>query len=146
MSGINKAILIGRLGRDPELKSTQSGNSICKLSVATSRTWTNKQTGERQEETEWHKVTVFGKSAEHCANYLAKGRQVYVEGRIKTDSYEGKDGAKRYSTGIIADTVQFLGGREDGEGGSGGGNQKPQGKPREYDSDWGHPDDGDIPF
>lgn len=121
MAGVNKVILIGNLGRDPELKHTQGGTATCKLSLATTRAWTNKQ-GERVEETEWHRVTVWGKSAEHCNNYLAKGRSCYVEGRLRTSSYE-QDGVKKWSTEIVADVVQFLGGREGGgsSGGGGGG-------------------------
>jgi single-strand DNA-binding protein len=121
MSGVNKVILIGNLGRDPELRYTQSGTPVASLSVATTRKWRNKQTNELVEETEWHRVSVFGQQAEHCNNYLSKGRQVYVEGRLRTRSYEDKDGIKRYSTEIVADTVQFLGGRGEGGGGRGGG-------------------------
>jgi len=113
VAGVNKVILIGNLGRDPELKYTNSGTPVCRLSVGTSRAWTNKS-GERQEETEWHRVTVWGKTAEHCNSYLTKGRSVYVEGRLRTSSYE-QDGVKKWSTEIVADAVQFLGGprRED---------------------------------
>lgn len=119
MAGINKVILIGNLGRDPELRYTQSGSAVANLSVATTRAYTNSRTNERVEETEWHRVVVWGKQAEHCNQYLAKGRQVYVEGRLQTRNYEDKDGIKRYSTEVVADTVQFLGGR--GGGGGGGG-------------------------
>jgi len=116
MSGVNKSIVIGHLGRDPEVKHLQNGSAVCRLSIATTRVWKNGKTGERQEETEWHRVTVWGKQAEHCAEYLAKGRQVYVEGRLRTTSYERDDypGAKFYTTEIVAETVQFLGGREHG--------------------------------
>ena len=117
MAGVNKVILIGHLGRDPELRYTQGGTPVCKLNIATTRTYTNKN-NDRVEETEWHRVVVWSKQAEHCNNYLSKGRQVYVEGRLQTSSYEDKDGVKKYSTEIIADTVQFLGSR--GEGGGGG--------------------------
>lgn len=120
MAGINKVILIGNLGRDPELRYTQSGMPVASLSVATTRKWKNKQTNEWTEETEWHRVSVFGQTAEHCNNYLSKGRQVYVEGRLRTRSYDDKDGNKRYTTEIVADTVQFLGGRGEGGGGRGG--------------------------
>lgn len=122
MAGVNKVILIGNLGRDPEMKYTNSGTPVCRLSLATTRAWTNKN-GERQEETEWHRVTVWGKQAEHCNNYLAKGRSCYVEGRLKTSSYE-QDGVKKWSTEIVADTVQFLGGRGEGGGGGGGGGNR----------------------
>ncbi len=120
MASINKVIIIGNLGRDPEMRYTQGGMPIAKLSVATTRAYTNRNTNERVEETEWHRISVFGKQAESCDKYLSKGRQVYVEGRLKTSSYE-KNGEKRYSTEIVADTVQFLGGRGEGGGGGRGG-------------------------
>lgn len=110
MAGINKVILVGHLGKDPEIRYTQSGSPVASLTVATSRSWTNKNTNEREEETEWHRIVVWGKTAEFCEKHLAKGRQVYVEGRLQTRSYE-KDGIKRYSTEIVADTVQALGSR-----------------------------------
>ena len=103
MNGINKAIIIGTLGRDPESKS-----GVVKLNIATNHKWKDRD-GNMKEETEWHRVTVFGKSGEAAAKYLSKGRQVYVEGRIKTSSYENAS-VKHYSTQIIADTVQFIGG------------------------------------
>jgi len=118
MAGVNKAIIVGNLGRDPEIRYTQGGSAVCQLSVATTRAYTNKTTNDRVEETEWHRIVVWGKQAEHCNNFLSKGRQVYVEGRIQTRSYEDKDGVKRYSTEVIADTVQFLGGRGSGAGDS----------------------------
>ena len=121
MAGVNKVIVVGNLGRDPELRYTQGGSPVCNLAVATSRRYTNRN-NETVEETEWHRVVVWGKQAEHCNNYLAKGRQVYVEGRLKTSSYD-RDGQRHYSTDIIAETVQFLGGRGGGGdfgGGSGG--------------------------
>ncbi len=121
MASVNKVIIIGNLGRDPELKYTQGGTPVCRLSIATTRAYNNKNQ-ERVEETEWHRVVVWSKQAEHCNNYLSKGRQVYVEGRLRTSSYEDKEGVKRYSTEIVADTVQFLGSR--GEGGGGGGGQQ----------------------
>jgi single-strand DNA-binding protein len=119
MAGVNKAIILGHLGRDPELRYLQSGQPVCKLNIATSRKYTNKN-NESVEETEWHRVSVWGKQAEHCNNYLTKGRQVYVEGRLRTSSYD-KDGQKHYTTEIVADTVQFIGGRGEGGGGEGGG-------------------------
>lgn len=118
MSGVNKAIILGHLGRDPELKYLQSGQPVCNLNIATSRRYTNKQ-NEQVEETEWHRVTVWGKQAEHCNNFLTKGRQVYVEGYLKTSSYD-KDGQKHYTTSIVADTVQFIGGAPGGERQEGG--------------------------
>lgn len=108
---VNKAIIIGNLGRDPELKTTNSGTEVCKFSVATSRKYRNKD-GAMVDDTTWHNVTVWGKQATSCAEYLSKGRPVYVEGRIHNDSYE-KDGVKRYTSEIVADRVQFLGRKGD---------------------------------
>lgn len=107
MSGLNKAFIIGRLGADPEVKPA-GGNTVAQMSVATSENWTDKN-GQKQERTEWHRVVVWGKLAELCGKYLSKGRQVFVEGRIQTRSWEDKDGQKRYTTEIVASTVQFLG-------------------------------------
>lgn len=118
--GINKVILIGNLGADPDTRYTGSGTPVCTLSVATSESWMDKQSGQRQERTEWHRVKVFGKLAEICQEYLRKGRQVYIEGSLRTDKYTGKDGIERYSTDIIANNMQMLGG-PGGEGGGGGG-------------------------
>ena len=119
MAGVNKAIILGHLGRDPELRYLQNGQPVCKLNIATSRKYTNKN-NESVEETEWHRVSVWGKQAEHCNNFLTKGRQVYVEGRLRTSSYD-KEGQKHYTTEIVADTVQFIGGRGEGGGEGGGG-------------------------
>ena len=107
MAGVNKVILVGRLGADPEIRYTASGMAVCRLSVATSRRYNDKQ-GNRQEETAWHRVDAWGKLAEICGQYLAKGKQVYIEGRLKYGSYE-KDGVKHYTTDIIANTMQMLG-------------------------------------
>lgn len=115
MAGVNKAIIVGFLGRDPELTYTPNGSAVCKLSVATSRRYTDKQ-GNAKEETEWHRVTAWGKTAESCNTYLRKGSQVYIEGRLKTSKYE-KDGHTHYSTTIEVDVVQFLGGKADDGGG-----------------------------
>jgi single-strand DNA-binding protein len=109
MSGINKVILIGRLGTDPEVKNVSASSTVARLSVATSEAWTDKE-GQKQERTEWHRVVVWGKLAELCGKYLTKGRQVYVEGRLQTRSWEDQQGQKRYTTEIVANTVQFLGG------------------------------------
>jgi single-strand DNA-binding protein len=114
MAGVNKVILVGRLGRDPEVSYTASGMAVAKFSLATSEERKDKTTGEKKERTEWHRITAFGKLGEICGEYLAKGRQVYVEGRLQTSSYE-KDGVTRYSTDIIASEMQMLGGRGDGE-------------------------------
>lgn len=116
MAGINKAIIIGNLGRDPEIRYTQQGTAVVNLAVATSEQWTDKTSGEKQEKTEWHRIVIFGRMAENCERYLSKGRQVYVEGRLQTRSYE-KEGQTHYSTEIVANTVQFLGGKGGGETG-----------------------------
>lgn len=108
MSGVNKVILVGRLGADPELKTVAQGQNVARLSVATSESWTGKD-GQKQERTEWHRVTVWGKLAEICGKHLSKGRQVYVEGKLQTRSWEDQQGQKKYATDIVASTVQFLG-------------------------------------
>jgi single-strand DNA-binding protein len=110
MAGINKVILIGNLGRDPELRYTQNGQPVANFSLATSEQWTDKNSGEKVEKTEWHRIVVWGRTAEHCSQYLAKGRTVYIEGRLQTRDWEDKEGQKRSTTEINAQTVQFLGG------------------------------------
>jgi len=110
MAGINKVILIGNLGRDPELRYTQSGQPVATFSLATSENWTDKTSGEKVEKTEWHRVVVWGRTAELCSQYLAKGRTAYIEGRLQTRDWEDKEGQKRSTTEINAQTVQFLGG------------------------------------
>jgi len=117
MSGINKVIIIGRLGQDPEMKAVGQGATVTRLNVATSENWTGKD-GQKQERTEWHRVVVWGKLAEICGKYLAKGRQVYVEGRLQTRSWED-NGQKKYSTEIVANTVQFLGSAGEASTGAG---------------------------
>lgn len=118
--GVNKVILVGNLGDDPDVKYTTGGMAICTLSVATSESWKDKQTGEKQERTEWHRVKLFGKLGEIAGEYLRKGRQVYIEGSLRTDKYTDKEGIQRYSTDIIANEMQMLGGGGDnaGEGNS----------------------------
>src|SRR5438876_12421030 len=106
---VNKVILIGNLGKDPEVRFTQTGSAVANFSIATSEQW-NDRDGKRQERTEWHNIVVWGKQGELCGQYLAKGRQVYVEGSIRTRSYDDKEGNRRYITEIIAQRVQFLGG------------------------------------
>lgn len=115
MAGINKVILIGNLGKDPELKHTNGGTALCRMTVATTRSWTNRQTNERSEKTEWHQVLVWGKTAEHCSNYLSKGSKVYIEGRIEYSSYEDRNGVRRYNTDIVSETVQFLSVKNNGQ-------------------------------
>lgn len=106
---VNKVILLGRLGQDPELKYTPGGTPVCNFSLATSEAWTDKG-GQKQEKTEWHRIVVWGKLAELCNQYLSKGRQAFVEGRLQTRAWDDKDGNKRYTTEILANTVQFIGG------------------------------------
>lgn len=108
MSGVNKVIVVGRLGADPELKYTQSNQAVCRLSIATSQVWKDKE-GQKQERTEWHRVVVWGQMGETASKYLTKGREVYVEGRLQTRSWEDPQGNKKYTTEIVANTVQFLG-------------------------------------
>jgi single-strand DNA-binding protein len=152
MGSVNKVILIGNLGTDPELKYTPSNRPLCNLSIATNEVFKDKS-GQRQERTEWHRVTVWGEQAEHCSKYLNKGRSVYVEGRLQTRSWDDKEGKKRYSTDIVADRVVFLGGAS-GEGGprksgrSWGeeGAQAPASEPAEQQSSGPPPGDDDIPF
>lgn len=119
--GINKVILVGNLGNDPEVRYSQGGSAITTVSVATSESWKDKQTGEAQERTEWHRVKFFGRLAEIAGEYLKKGRQVYIEGSLRTEKYTDKNGVERYSTDIIANEMQMLGGSPGGEGGMGGG-------------------------
>lgn len=126
---LNKAMIIGRLGDDPELRKTNSGKSVCNMSVATNRTWKD-DNGQKQEDTEWHRIVVFGRQADNCEQYLSKGRQVYIEGRIQTREWTDNDGNKRHSTEIVAQSVQFLsGGDENGRSNrSGGGRSNNRGR------------------
>jgi single-strand DNA-binding protein len=159
MGSVNKVILIGNLGADPELKYTPSQRPLCNLRIATTEVYKDKS-GQRQEKTEWHRVTVWGDQAENCNKYLAKGRSVYVEGRLQTRSYD-KDGQKHYATDIVADRVVFLGsggggegrgeGRGSGGSGSGGfrgrGDSGPSEDPGESGPGGAPPaSDDDIPF
>lgn len=126
MASVNKVILVGNLGRDPETRFSPDGAAICNVSIATTDAWKDKATGERKESTEWHRVVFYNRLAEIAGEYLKKGRSVYVEGRLKTRKWQDKDtGADRYSTDIVADQMQMLGGRED----DGGQRQAPQQRP-----------------
>jgi single-strand DNA-binding protein len=140
-NGLNKAILIGNLGRDPEVRYTPSGLAVANFSIATSEAWTNKE-GEKETRTEWHRIVAFGKLGEICGEYLAKGKQVYIEGRIQTRDWEDKEGIKRYTTEIVASQMLMLGTKDSGDTyrpsspDTGGGPASPvQG-----------PEDDDIPF
>ena len=147
MASVNKVILVGNLGRDPELRYTQSGQAVANFTLATTDRFGGKDGAERQERTEWHRIVAWARTAELCAQYLSKGRSVYIEGRLQTREWEDKDGQKRRTTEIVAQTVQFLGGREGGGGGGGarssggsGGDVPPM------DSDAPPPSGDDIPF
>ena len=153
--GINKVILVGNLGQDPEIRYTADGRPIANFSIATSETWRDKNSGERREKTEWHRVVVFGKLAEICGEYLSKGRQVYIEGKLQTRKWQGQDGQDRYTTEVVVDmrgTMQMLGNRDGGparpsanagnSGGGGGGYQDQGYPPPPYPND----QEDDIPF
>ena len=116
--GINKAIIVGNLGRDPEVRYTANGNAIANITVATTESWKDKQSGERQEKTEWHRVVFFGRLAEVAGEYLKKGAQVYIEGRLQTRKWEDKSGQERYTTEIVANEMQMLGSRGEGTTGT----------------------------
>ena len=122
--GINKVILVGNLGADPEVRYTTSGAAVTNIRLATSETWRDKQSGEQQERTEWHRVVFFGKLAEIAGEYLRKGRQVYVEGSIRTRKWQGQDGQDRYTTEVVGNEMQMLGGSGGAGSASGGGKPK----------------------
>lgn len=138
---LNKAMIIGRLGQDPELRYTQSGAATGNFNLATSESWTDKN-GNRQEKTEWHRIIVFGKQAENCAKYLKKGRQAYVEGRLQTREWEDRNGNKRTTTEIVAQTVQFLDSGSTGDSGRDSGSSSAP-PPANYNQSF---NDDDIPF
>jgi single-strand DNA-binding protein len=147
--GINKVILVGNLGADPETRYTASGSAVTKIRLATSDSWRDKQSGEQQERTEWHRVTFFGRLAEIAGEYLSKGRQVYVEGSLRTNKWQDQSGQDRYTTEIIASEMQMLGGRgggmDEGPAPSRGFRDKPAApaKPGAAEEDF---QDDDIPF
>ncbi|AYR20833.1 single-stranded DNA-binding protein [Alcaligenes aquatilis] len=120
MASVNKVILVGNLGRDPEVRYSAEGSAICNISIATTSQWKDRTSGERREETEWHRVVFYNRLAEIAGEYLRKGRPVYVEGRLRTRKWTGQDGQERFTTEIIAEQMQMLGGR-DGGGEMGGG-------------------------
>ncbi|MDH3810359.1 MAG: single-stranded DNA-binding protein [Gammaproteobacteria bacterium] len=154
--GVNKVIIVGNLGGDPETRYMPSGSAVTNFTVATNESWKDKQTGEQKERTEWHKVAMFNRLAEIAAEYLRKGSQVYIEGKLRTRKWQGQDGQDRYTTEIIADEMQMLGGRGGAGGGEsvgggggsfggggqkgggqqgGGGNAPPQPGPDDFDDD-----------
>ena len=144
MASVNKVILIGNLGRDPELRFTRDGQGVANFTLATNERWRDKD-GQNQERTEWHRIVVWGKTAENCAQYLQKGRSCYIEGRIQTREWEDKEGNKRQTTEIVAQNVTFLGGRGEGGGGGGGGG-RPGGGTQDAPPPEAGPDGSEIPF
>ncbi len=125
MASVNKVILIGNLGRDPEVRYTPSGGAVCNVTLATTRSWKSKESGEKVEETEWHRIVFYDRLAEIAGEYLKKGRSIYVEGRLKTRKWTDKDGAEKYTTEVIAQEMSMLGSREGmGGGASGGGDEE----------------------
>ena len=154
MGSVNKVILVGNLGRDAELRYTPGGAAVANFSIATKETWTDKNSGERREQTEWHRVVLWGKRAEALNEYLKKGCQIYVEGRLQTSQWNDRDGNKRYTTEVKGDRIELLGGRRDD---AGGGRQAPHREPESPHSPGTDPDGGgggggadltedDIPF
>jgi single-strand DNA-binding protein len=158
--GVNKVILVGNLGADPETRAMPSGTTVANIRIATSESWKDKQTGEQQERTEWHRVALFGRLGEIAAEYLRKGSQVYIEGSIRTRKWQDKEGKERFSTEIVANDMQMLGSRgvAGGEGSSRGGRDTGGAPPRDQ-GDYGEPAssgavpgggrddfDDDIPF
>jgi single-strand DNA-binding protein len=139
MASVNKVILVGNLGRDPELRYTQSGQAVANFSLATTDRFQSRD-GDWQERTEWHRIVTWGKTAENCAQYLSKGRSVYVEGRLQTNEWEDKEGQKRRTTEVVAQAVKFLGGRGQGGAPQGGGGA------RSESSESPPPQGDDIPF
>ncbi|NNF50229.1 MAG: single-stranded DNA-binding protein [Woeseiaceae bacterium] len=148
--GVNKVIIVGNLGQDPETRYMPSGSAVTNFTVATNESWKDKQTGEQKDRTEWHRVAMFNRLAEIAAEYLRKGSQVYIEGKLRTRKWQGQDGNDRYTTEIIADEMQMLGGRGEGGGGAsfgggrggnkgsskqGGGSESPQPGPDDFDDD-----------
>lgn len=157
MASVNKVILVGNLGADPEVRYMPSGNAVVDVSLATTDTWKDKDSGERKERTEWHRVTFFGRLAEIVGEYMQKGRSMYVEGNLRTEKWQDKSGNDRYTTKIIAREMQMLGSREGGGGGGGGRGNFDQSPPQRQSGSGGSQSQGrgappaddfddDIPF
>ena len=153
MAGVNKVIIVGNLGRDPEIKYTQSNVPVANFSVATSESWKDKATGEWQEKTEWHRIVAWRHLAERAEKYLRKGKQVYIEGKLETRKWQGQDGQDKYTTEIIAREIQLLGRRDEEGGGGGGGYGAGPGSsgnfnppPMDGGSGGAAADDDDLPF
>jgi single-strand DNA-binding protein len=145
MASVNKVILVGNLGRDPEIRYTPSGQAVANFTLATSENFTSRE-GKREERTEWHRIVVWGKTAELCTQYLAKGRSVYIEGRLQTREWEDKEGQKRRTTEVVAQSVQFLGGPRGAGGGAGGGAPRDGGGLGGGGDESPPPQGDDIPF
>lgn len=136
MAGINKVIIVGNLGNDPEVRTMPNGDAVANISVATSESWNDRNTGERREVTEWHRIVFYRRQAEVCGEYLRKGSQVYVEGRLRTRKWQDQNGQDRYTTEIQGDVLQMLGGRQNNggdfqQGGQSYGNSQPSYQPRQ---------------
>ena len=151
--GLNKVMLIGNLGQDPEVRETQSGQTVTNVSLATSEQWTDKNTGEKKEQTEWHRLVFWGKVAEIAGEYLSKGSKIFVEGQLQTRQWEDKAGATRYTTEVRVRDMQMLSYSDQGEGGGGGGHRRgggssrPRQAPPREGVDYPPPDEGDdLPF
>jgi len=143
---VNKVILVGNLGRDPEVRTTPTGQPVASFSIATNRKWKDRD-GNRQEQTEWHNIVCWGRQAEVAGEYLSKGKQIYVEGRLQTRSWEDRQsGEKKYKTEIICDNFQMLGTRGESGSGGGGGSYSPQGNAGSTEEFGAPPEDDDIPF
>ena len=141
MASVNKTIILGNVARDPEVRYTPNGSAVCSVSVATNRSWKNKESGERQEETEWHRVVFYDRLAEIAGQYLKKGKPVYIEGRLKTRKWQDKEGVDKYTTEVIAEQMQLLGGRDEEQAPR----SEPAPKASKPKTDFDDMDD-DIPF
>jgi single-strand DNA-binding protein len=144
--GVNKVILVGNLGADPETRYTQGGAAITNIRIATSEKWKDKQSGEDVERTEWHRIVFFGKLAEIAGEYLKKGRQVYVEGSLRTNKYTDKEGIERFSTDVVGNEMQMLGGNPDRSGGEETSSRPQTSRPSQGQKPTGNVEDDDIPF
>lgn len=146
MSGLNKVMLIGNLGQDPEIKTMTSGNSVANLSIATSESWNDKNTGQKVEKTEWHRVVMFNRLAELARDYLNKGSKIYIEGKLQTRKWQDSDGNDRYTTEIVAGSMQFLGGKQDVGGGYSAPRQPESSQTAPAQAEGADGFDDDIPF
>lgn len=147
MASVNKVILVGNLGRDPEVRNMPNGDAVCNFSIATTDSWKDKSSGQKQERTEWHNIVMYRRLAEIAGEYLKKGSSVYIEGRLQTRKWQDKDGHDRYTTEIIADQMQMLGSRGDvGSRGDGGGQAGGGGQAPRQQQQYAPRQDDDIPF